>query len=212
MYLNDKLFHSIVSYKDNVGKLTELKIILLKLERIFSQGKILCREEIEKLYNEHLFCKYNYNGKHSVSLSKHPIQLDINKSKKIHYLDENAFYDYAFNYISLVLNDKLLEEYKINEHGIRMHLETQIKGSIDLKYLEAISLPINKSIIPFFREDCNLEDCVSSYTDNQFTYLKLQKLISLMRRYNIDVPIIDIATGNEYRDNKKYKQLIKDYN
>lgn len=208
MYLNDKLFHSIVSYDKNVGKLTELKIILLKLDRILSQGKILCREEIQKLYNEQLFCKYNYNGQNFISLTKHSTQLN-NNSKEIKYLFEDAFYAYALNSISLVLDNKILEECKINEHGIMMSLEVQVKGSIDLKHLVGISLPIDKSITPFFRDYCNLEDCVSSYIDNQFAYLKLQKLICLLNKYDINVPLVDIATGSEYKDNKEYKQLIK---
>jgi len=208
MYLEDKLFHSIVSYDFDSGKITKMKTILLKLERIFSQGKILCREEIEKIYDDNLFCKLNYNGQDCISLSKHSTQSD-DKSKEINYLYENAFLYYTFNFVSLVLNTKLLEEYEMNEHGTRMHLEVQVKGNIDLKYLEAISFPVYKSIIPFFEDDCNLEDCFSSYADNQFFFLALQKLILLMGKYKIDVPIINIATGNEYRENEEYKKMIK---
>jgi len=82
MYLNDKLFHSIVSYRYEVGQLTRFITILTKLDRILSQGKILCREEIEKIYVENYFCYLNYNGKDCISLSKHGTQPN-DESKKI---------------------------------------------------------------------------------------------------------------------------------
>lgn len=85
-----------------------------------------------------------------------------------------------------------------------------MKGSIDLKYLEAISIPAVRGIAPFFPgKTDNLDDSLESYLDSNRLYIKLQELIKVMRLYGITVPIVDIDTGIEYADNPEYREKIK---
>ncbi len=143
--LEDKLFHTPVSnlnYRWTFEK--DLEIKLLKLKRIFDSKKIMCRKSLLKLYpdNAYLSSKNN-NGLNYVSLSKHISQKasEDKDSNNIIKSDENAFEIYPWNDISLVLNSDLYAENPKHLEGTRIPLEVQVLGDIDIKYVEAISIP-----------------------------------------------------------------------
>ncbi len=216
--LEDKLFHSPVSnliYQPGWTREKDLEVKMLKLERIFSTGKIMCRDTLEKAYpNNYYPCQRNYNKNHSVSLAKHESKKNTEDEDENHVIfsDENAYEMYPWNEISLVLNERLLEENPKYLDGVRIPLEVQALGDIDLKYLEAISIPAIFGIQPFFKgRSFDMMDCIESYLDSTKYYEMLHKLLGLVEKRNISVPIVDIETGYEYCDNLEYRQLIKKY-
>ena len=113
-------------------------------------------------------------------------------------------------YISLVFNKKLFEECILVKDGIRIPLEVQVKKSVSLKYLDALSIPVLPFLKPFFSDNYKIDfDTNHGYLNNNY-YILLEEIIKLMEKYNINVPIVDIITGNEYRENKDYKKIIKE--
>lgn len=216
--LDDKLFHSPVAnlvYQYGWTREKDLEIKLLKLKRIFSTGKIMCRDTLEKTYPENYYpSQRNYNGKQCVSLAKHISQKNAEDEDERHivFSDENAYEMYPWCEISLVLNQTLYEENTKYLNGTRIPLEVQVLGDIDLKYAEAISIPAVRGIQPFFEgKSCDIADCIESYLDSTKYYDMLNGLLELVKKENISVPIVDIETGLKYVDNQEYRQLIKNY-
>lgn len=213
--LNDKLFHSPVSnltYGFTLEK--DLEIKFLKLERIFSTKKIMCRSTLKSMYPDSTYFSWkNYNGDNYVSLAKHISQKNEEDRDLNHIIfDENAYQMYPENEISLVLNSALYEENPKYLDGARIPLEVQVLGDIDLKFLEAISIPGIRGIQPFFKnKDCDITDCLESYLDSKKYYNMLIRLLEFVKNNHIKVPIVDIDTGLEYQDNPEYRQLIKKY-
>lgn len=215
MYLEDKYFHSVKSNCFNTSgrNMIDLKIVLLKLERIFKERKVLCRSEINKIYpNNHYYSYVNHNKDDLISLSKHIKKKNSDDEDERHVImfDENAYEMYPFSNLSLVFNEKLFKECILIKDGIRIPMEVQVKGNVDLKYLDAISIPVLPSIEPFFSDSYDLEVAIRQCNINPYYYTQLEQTIKLMEKYNIDVPIVDIITGNEYRENDNYKRLIKE--
>lgn len=215
--LNDKLFHSPVSnLQFGWSKEKDLEIKMLKLERIFSSRLIMCRDTLKQIYPESLFfSQKNYNQDKYVSLSKHISQKNEEDMDPNHIIfsDETAWEMYPLNEISFVLNQSLYKENPKYLLGVRIPLEVQVQGDIDLKYLEAISIPAICGIQPFFKgKDYDIQDCLKSYLDSKKYYYMLETLLKFVCVHNIHVPIVDIETGIQYCDNSEYRQLIKKYN
>lgn len=216
LVLDDKLFHSPVSNL-NFGWTREkdLEIKMLKLERIFSSKKIMCRDTLKQTYPESIYLSQNNNNQNKyVSLAKHISQKSEEDMDPNHIIfsDETAWEIYPWNEISLVLNKALYEENPKYLNGVRIPLEVQVQGDIDLKYLEAISIPAVCGIQPFFKgKDCDIQVCLENCLFNIRYYYMLEELLKFVRTHNIFVPIVDIETGMEYCDNLEYRELIKGY-
>lgn len=216
LILNNKLFHSPVSnLQFGWSREKDLEIKMLKLERIFSSRKIMCRNTLKQTYPESIyFSQKNYNQDKYVSLAKHISQKNGEDMDPNHIIfsDETAWEMYPLNEISLVLNEKLYEENPKYLHGVRIPLEVQVLGDIDLKYLEAISIPAICGIQPFFKgKECNLQVCLESYLFSTRYYYMLEELLKFVRKSSLFVPIVDVETGLEYCDNLEYRKLIKQY-
>ena len=217
MELKDKYFHSVHSYIETEDRTLMLEDILDKMEKIFKCGFILPRKDIEKLYGNTISQnKYiNLNGNDFVSVSLHS-----SNSQKIdeEYKKENPNYEDAFQSFiiqepSIVLNSTIKKELKFLKcNGI--YLERFVAEPIPLKYMDAISVFSIGMIEPFFRDLSNEEyhKCIINSSYRKITIEYLDKIRELLKKYNYDVPIIDIYQGNEYRENHSYRKYIKTLN
>lgn len=208
MELKDKLFHGIKAYNCTIDQ-ERLNLIRLKLERVIITGKILRRKDLETLYKDNNCCRINYNCGVLISLSKHKSAWDENdKSIYVNDKEDDSWDMYPENEICLVLNKDLLNDNIIELNYMRCPLELQVRNPIDLKYLEAISIPSMSLTEPFFKDDCDIEECLTHY--HEFPYNRLNMVLEVLNKYGIKVPIVDIKTGNEYRENLEYRNKIKE--
>ncbi len=217
LILEDKLFHSPVSnltYKWTPE--LDLKIKLLKLERIINSKKIMCRKTLQELYpNDFYPSSSNYNQDEYVSLAKHISKKNDEDKDEKHIIcsDENAWEIYPWNEISIVLNKELFKENHKYTNGLRIPLEVQVKGDIDLKYMEALSIPAIFGIEPFFKgKEYDLELCLDMLKDSIKYYSMLSALVDMSKRLKVQVPIVDVETGLVYQENKEYKKLLLNSN
>lgn len=207
MELKDKLFHGIKAY-NFITDQERLNITRLKLEQIFTCGKILRRKDIELLYKNNNYCRINLNCGILISLSKYKNAYDENdKSSYVLQKEDDSWSMYPCEEICLVLNKNLLNDNIVEYNFMRCPLELQVKNPIDLKYLDAISIPSWIGTKPFFEDNCNLDECISYHQD--FPYDRLNMVLELLQKYEIKVPVVDISTGNEYKENSIYRNKVK---
>ena len=159
MNIEDKLFHSVIAYGNNCDK---EKMLLMKLESIFYYKKILCREEIDKVFNYHNYCAMNFNGKNYVSLCEF-IKREHNDF--VISRGDDTLGIYPLSKLTIVLSRNLLNENRLVTDNYRIPYEVQVEGNIDLKYMEAIAIPME--------------------------YEK-EKIVSLIRKNYINIPLIRI--------------------
>lgn len=217
MDLKDKYFHSIHSYLETEDRNLMLEDILDKMEKIFKCGFILPRKEITKLYgNTTTKNKYiNLNGDDFISVSLHssnPQKLDEEYKKTIPDY-EDAFQSFILQEPSIVLKGTIQKELKFLKcNGI--YLERFVAEPIPLKYMDAISVFSIGMIAPFFKNLSSEEyhKCIIDLSYRKITIDFLDKIRELLKKYNYDVPVIDICQGNEYKENDTYRKYIKTLN
>ena len=219
MDLKNKYFYSVHSYiySDFIEKnrLEELKDILLKFEMIFKCGYILPYKDIQQLYgnvSRNKRIQFNNNNMVSVSLHKdNPEEMDILYKKEFDGYVEDAFQSFIYQEPSIVLNESIINELKhYKYHGI--YLERLFYEPISLKYMEGIS--IYPSLLePFFEKidinkyeyyARNIKFDIGRDIDIDF----LDNLKTLMKKYDIEVPVVSIITGNEYHENNEYRKVL----
>ncbi len=125
---------------------------------------------------------------------------DFDERYVINRKTENAWQMYPFSHIALVLNRELTQENEKYLYGPRIPFEVQVKGDISLKYLEAISFPVVKGLLPFFEQTkYPLTTYLQAlgFTDFQ----KLEMVLEVLFRKEVSVPLVNISTGNEYHEN-----------
>lgn len=159
MNIENKLFHSIIPYGHKYDK---EKMLLMKLKSIFYYKKILCREEIDKVFNYHNYCAINFNGRNYVSLCEF-IKREYNDF--VISRGDDALGRYPLSNLTIVLNRNLLNENRLVTDNYHIPYEVQVEGNVDLKYMEAISIPIE---------------------------YEQEKIISLIRKNYINIPLIRI--------------------
>lgn len=213
--LEDKLFHAVVPNED---LLFSQKIDAEKklLWRIFSNYKIMCRNSLFQKYEDASFSRRNYNGDTHVSLAKHiskKNEEDTDERFVINLKTENAWQMYPFSHIAFVLNQELLNENEKYLYGPRIPFEVQVEGDISLKYLEAVSFPVVKGLLPFFEKTkyplSTYLESLEYFGINDF--LQLEMVLDVLFRKEVSVPLVNISTGNEYHNNIAYRRLIRKY-
>lgn len=77
--------------------------------------------------------------------------------------------------------------------------------------MQAISVFTSGMIAPFFQQlpDTKYEECLNKTYFRMIPIEHLDKIRALLRKYNYDVPIIDICSGIPYKENKKYRKYAK---
>lgn len=218
MDLKNKCFHSVHSYKydnyDEIVRQEQLKDILYKFELIFKSGYILPYRYIKRLYGDVSRNKYKrLNRNNMISISLHmdkPEEIDLKYKKECNNDVEDAFESFVFQEPSIVLNENIMNELRhIKYPGI--YLERLFLEPISLKYMDGISIR-SGMLRPFFEhvdekeyekyaKQCDLIRGV----DLDF----LDKLRDLLIKYKYDVPIVNLLTGNEYKDNDEYRKILK---
>ena len=159
MNIENKLFHAVIPYGTKFDK---EKMLLLKLESIFKTKKILCRSEIDKIFNYHNYCAMCFNGYNYISLC------EFIKREYDDYVvsrGDDTLCRYPLKSVSIVLNRQLFKENRLILDNFRIPFEIQVEGNIDLKYMDAIALP---------------------------KHLQTDKIFDLIEKYNIKVPIIEM--------------------
>ena len=211
MIIKDKFFHSIHSYIKGPSD-EQLEIILYKLECILKCGYILPYEDIEKMYGDNKFLSRHpwgrCNGMDRISIAVHsskPEQHDYDYMKKKSGDPDLAFDDFILPAPSIVLNESLKDNYELIKKGI--YLERQVRGKIDLKYMDAISIPVMDDIRSFFETPF-----IKTRTNNTFIKYDLDFIISLkelLLKYGYNVPIINIETGQSFNEKSIKDNKIK---
>ena len=211
--LEDKFFHAIVPSEDLllVQIIEEERKILY---RILETNKIMCRNSILQKYEDVSFSRRNYNGDTRVSLAKHISKHNKEDEDEYYVINkktENAWQMYPFSHVALVLSSELFMENEKYLYGPRIPFEVQVEGDISLKYLEAVSFPVVKGLLPFFEET---KYPLSTYLQALETFgisdfQKLEMILDVLFRKEISVPLVNISTGNEYHDNIEYRRLIR---
>lgn len=214
MKLRDKYFHSVHSYIETQDRNIMLEDIINKIEKIFICGYILPYKDIKKIYGNTISKNnyFNLNGNDFVSISLHeanPQKLDQDYIKDIPDC-ENAFQSFILQEPSIVLKPKITKDLKIlKQCGI--YLERFVAEPISLEYMCAISVFGLGILEPFFKNLPESEYC-KCLNDNSFRKIEIEyldRIKELLKKYNYDVPIIDICTGNQYKENKVYRQYVK---
>ena len=188
--------------------------IIDKIEKILKCGFILPYKDIEEIYGN-IISRNNYvtlNGKDYVSISLHesnPQKIDIEyKEETIDF--ENAFQSFIIQEPSIVLTRSIAKDLKIlNYNGI--YLERFVTEPIPLEYMCAISVFASGILEPFFKNIPKTEyyNCVNTSSFRIITIEYLDKIRELIKKYNYDIPVIDICTGNEYKENTSYRKYVK---
>lgn len=216
MKLKDKYFHSIHSYIETEDRSVMFDDILDKMEKIFRCGFILPYKDILELYGNTISKNkfINLNGVDFVSISLHdsnPQKRDVDFKKEMSNY-ENAFQSFILQEPSIVLNSNIENNLKFLKCG-GIYLERLVEEPISLEYMDAISVFASGMIEPFFKEisDTEYYNCLFDSSPRIITIEYLDKIRALLRKYNYDVPIIDICSGNLYKENKSYRKYVKNF-
>lgn len=215
MTLNKKLFHSIHSYicqlsENDISRDEELEDILYKLECVLKTGYILPYNETLKLYGNTISrnCYLNFNSDHMISLSLHKDnaeQIDIDYKECFSGDVEDAFQEYIIQEPSIVLNESIRSDLKFAKYN-GIYLERLCCEPISLKYMEAISVFGSGNLVPFFykikQEDYEKYSCLESPRNVKIEYL--YRIKQLLEKYRYNIPIVDICSGKEFKDNSDY--------
>lgn len=218
MKLEKNYFHSVHSYKYNMfdkrDRIIELEDILKKYELIFKSGYILPYSKINKLYGNEVNRNNGLllNGNNMVSISLHknnPEQKDIDMYKEYSGNVENSFQSFILQEPSIVLNERIKEELKFYKYpGI--YLERLVEEPISLKYMEALSIFAPGYLEPFFYENSLLDyEKNAQQNDSHIWYIQyVDRLLDLLNKYDYQVPLVDIVTGNKFKDNGEYRKVL----
>ena len=214
MQLNDKCFHSIHSYIKTSDRQVMLDDIIDKMEKIFSYGFILPYKDIEEKYGN-IISRNNsltLNGRDYISISLHesnPQNIDIEYKESI--IDhENAFQSFIIQEPSIVLKSSVLKDLKVLKcSGI--YLERFVAEPIPLEYMTAISVFGLGILKPFFGNVPKNEygNCFNDLSFRKITIECLDQIRELIKKYGYDVPVVDICTGNSYKENETYRKYVK---
>lgn len=220
MNLLNNYFHSVHSYLPNVSfdsaeRALELEDILEKYRKILGLGCILPYADIKKLYgdsvNRNRWKRLNGDNYVSVSLhEKKPEEMDLKMYSEYDGHVENAFEDFVIQEPSIVLSDRIKEELMILDYpGI--YLERFVKGPIPLEYMEAISILVPDYLRPFFcHTDPNDYEKLSHDTFYRIWPIEyIDELLELLSSSNYHVPLVDVLSGEEFKDNKDYRYVLK---
>lgn len=218
MQLKRKYFHSVHSYKYNMfderNRIIELEDILKKYDMILESGYILPYNEINRLYcnevNRNNGLLLNGNNMVSVSLHKNnPEQQDMNMYREYNGEIEDAFQDFILQEPSIVLNESIREKLKFSRYpGI--YLERLVMEPIPLKYMDAISVFGLGYLKPFFFETDEDDFLACSDDKNpRIWYIDfVDRLLELLNNYDYNVPLVDVTSGNEFRENIEYRKVL----
>lgn len=214
MQLNDKCFHSIHSYINTSNRQVMLQDIIDKMEKIFSCGFILPYKDIEEKYGN-IISRNNsltLNGRDYVSISLHesnPQKIDIEYKETINDF-ENAFQSFIIQEPSIVLKPSVLEDLTVLKcSGI--YLERFVAEPIPLEYMTAISVFASGKIKPFFGniKENEYDNCSKDSSFRKITIEYLDQIRELIKKYGYNIPVVDICTGNPYKENEKYRKYVK---
>lgn len=219
MELQKKYFHSVHSYLPNVNfdsaeRSLELKDILEKWKKILESGCILPYASIERLYGDSVNrnrCK-RLNGEYCVSVSLHkqnPEEMDLKMYREFNGQVEDAFESFVFQEPSIVLSERIKDDLKfLSWPGI--YLERLVQGPIPLKYMEAISIFVPEYLQPFFSHtNPNDYERMSRTTFYRMWPIEyLDQLLDLLNSSNYHVPLVDVLSGEEFKDNKEYRHVL----
>ncbi len=214
MLLKDKYFHSIHSYIDTSYRHIMLDDIIDKMEKIFRCGFILPYKDIVRIYGN-VISRNNYvtlNGSDYISISLHesnPQKIDIEYKEKISNC-ENAFQSFIIQEPSIVLEPNIAKDLKfLNYNGI--YLERLVAEPVSLEYMSAISIFAPGMLEPFFNNipETQYYNCFNDSSFRIITIEYLDKIIELIKKYGYDIPVVDICTGNSYKENEKYREYVK---
>lgn len=214
MQLNDKCFHSIHSYVTTSDRQVMLQDIIDKMEKIFSCGFILPYKDIEEKYGN-IISRNNsltLNGRDYISISLHesnPQKIDTEYEESISDY-ENAFQSFIIQEPSIVLNSSLLKDLKVLKcSGI--YLERFVAEPIPLDYMTAISVFASRMLKPFFGNvaENEYDNCLNDSSFRKITIEYLDQIRGLIKKYGYNIPVVDICTGNPYKENQTYRKYVK---
>lgn len=205
-----------------------------KLNNILSSGCILSRDELNKRFPSHKFwyCAAHFSGDNdTISLAQHK-NVPINYEK----VTEKIFGDYSDYYyhsdygywirhfkswqsedafacfvmcgISLVFDNKLLDDCIHGKYGVIEH-EVLFKKEIPLDLLVALSIPLWNALLlnPYFLEE---EPNEVWFTKEEYIkYEFVKKVLELMKKYNLSVPLVSAETGVEFQENKEFTRKLE---
>ena len=209
---NDCLFHGIRSWKN----LDSYQI----LENILSKGYILTTKSLN---DQGIYCdreNISYQGTNAISICFHP----ANQALYTMFLNSGDTLqkeDSAFNMFvnikspSLVLSKKLLQDLSIR--GLkyatsykRMTDEIQVLSDISTKYVMAISYDNKISLY--------MKDFITYYYLDKFDYQysdfdnqNIAKIQKILTKLNVDIPIIDPLTLDEYNKDNNDEMIKRCY-
>lgn len=219
MELQKKYFHSVHSYLPNIKydsneRILELKDILEKYKKILESGYILPYADIIKLYGDSVNRnkRITLNGDKYISLSLHeknPEVADLKLYKEFDGDIENAFHDFILQEPSIVLNEKIKDELLFLKHpGI--YLERLVKEPIPLEYMEAISIFVPCYLQPFFNHTDSIDyEKLSHDTIYRIWPIEyVDQLLALLNNSNYKVPLVDVISGKEFKDNQEYRKVL----
>ena len=77
--------------------------------------------------------------------------------------------------------------------------------------MSAISIFASEMLSPFFNNvpKTKYYDCFNDSSFRIITIEYLDKIRALIKEYGYDVPVIDICTGNSYKENEEYRKYVK---
>ena len=215
--LEDKLFHAIKPNISSFGSDSDemaVDITKGKFRGIFKDGLIMCRQDLLSKPGYHRFSMRDFNENYRVSLSRHISVLEYDRTYPgyiVNAEDENAWYDYPFNYPAFVFDQSLLNDNEVENNCVRIPLEIQLRNSIELKKAIAISLPGPKSVVPFFENNIGMEDVLNQ--NNSFRakadYMMLKYILELTKEYSVTLPIVSAWSGIAYKENPEYDEKVK---
>ena len=218
--LGDKLFHAVktnITLFDNDSEELAIDITRAKFKGIFETGFIMCRRDLLPKSGFHALSTRNFNEDDCVSFSRHISSLNNDSNYPGYIINsdtENAWYDYPFNYPSLVFDNSLLSINEEEKNCVRIPLEVQLRKSVELSKAIAISVPGSLSVNPFFENDILVENIMPDFKNKhrmKYDYMILKCILELTQEYDISLPIISSWSGLLYRDNKEYDEKVKKY-
>lgn len=207
--IEEQIFHGInVSNYQKESNLEEIDIF----ESILKYGKVLTRKDLKE-------CGYQYINDLPSLYSQNPNEVcfAIHPKATSFYEDDNigdAFYSFVRFHLSFIFNSSMLNKVKSNT-AFGMAGEIRVIGSVILNenligvgYFDEIMYTLDKirkpktnyQLNPFYQTLISFND-VWSYIENRRE--KLYFIKDLLKRYKMDVPIVDPLTGKLVNDNKE---------
>ncbi len=211
--INQKLFHGINlgNYDEYIGNLTDLEV----LDSILKLGSILSRKDLKRLKICNPINQNYYQKIDEVCLAYHPNNSKFNVTPDFLFR-EDAFYDFVMYHISIILDEKILNDNSYTIEGIPR----------ELRVLHSISLPEYMVAIGYNDKITTIVTTINNLIDEK-NYAKLKKLVynsyyheflitknieqyieyefecynrikALLISNGYTIPIVDPFTGNEH--------------